>query len=183
MSTSDDPELDPEADPESVARTICLRLLDQRSRTRSELAKAMRKRNVPDEIAERVLDRYTDVGLIDDTHLADTAALALHRERGLARRAVAQKLRQRGLDDDTIGAAVDRISGDSERDAARALAQKRLRTMSGLAPDVQARRLVGFLGRKGYPPGLCFEIVRELIRGAAMEHSADSDGIAALADL
>jgi regulatory protein len=107
----------------------------------------------------------------------------LHRERGLARRAVAQKLRQRGIDDETIGAAVQQISGDGEHDAARALAQKRLRTMSGLAPDVQARRLVGFLARKGYAPGMAFEIVRDLIKHAQMEHSADSDGIAALADL
>src|SRR5690242_9098299 len=87
----------PLGDPESVARTICLRLLDRRARSRAELATALRKRGVPDDAATAVLDRFAVVGLIDDAALADTLAAAQHRGRGLAGRAVAVKLRQRGI--------------------------------------------------------------------------------------
>ena len=46
--------------PESVARTICLNLLTAAPRSRDELATALRKRRVPDDVAQAVLDRLTD---------------------------------------------------------------------------------------------------------------------------
>jgi regulatory protein len=162
-----DPEQHP-GDPEAVARAICLRLLAQRARSRTELADALARRNVPDDAARRVLDRYTEVGLIDDAALAASLAGAQHRERGLARRAVAAKLRQRGLSDE-VEVAVEQIDGDSERERARELVTKRLRALSGLAPEVQARRLIGLLARKGYPSGLAYAVVREALASAGAE--------------
>ncbi len=109
------------ADPESVARIVCLRLLEQRARTRAELAEALRKRGVPDDAAGAVLDRLTEVGLIDDAALAESFAAAQHRERGLARRAVAHKLRRRGVGESELEQALSQIDRDSEAAAARAL--------------------------------------------------------------
>lgn len=159
-------------DPRAQARTICLRLLDQRARTRSELADALRKKDVPDDAAAAVLDRFTEVGLIDDEALAAAYALAQHRDRGLAGRAVAAKLRRRGVDEQAVAAAVEPIDRDSEYAAAEALARKRLRSLGGLDPLVQARRLVGLLGRRGYAPGLAHEVVRAVV--AEIDESADS---------
>ena len=160
-----DPEQHP-GDPEAVARAICLRLLTQRARSRAELAEALTRRGVPDDAAAAVLDRFTEVGLIDDTALAESLAGAQHRERGLARRAVAAKLRQRGLDDEAVGAALSGIDGDSERVRARELVARRRPALAGLPPEVQARRLVGLLARKGYGPGLAHEVVRAELAGA-----------------
>lgn len=160
----DDDVLGPPGDPEEVARIVCLRLLDRRAYTRSELATALRKRGVPDDAAERVLHRFAELRLIDDAALADRFALAAHRERGLAGRAVALKLRQRGVDDDTVRAAVGQIDRASEAAEARRLVERRLRSLRGLDPEVQARRLVGLLARKGYSPGLAHDIVRAAIR-------------------
>jgi len=154
-----DPEQDL-GDPEAVARAICLRLLTQRARSRSELADALARRGVPDDAATTVLDRFTEVGLIDDAALAASLAGSQHRERGLARRAVAAKLRQRGLDDEAVGAALAGIDADSERSRAQELVARRRRAMSGLPPEVQARRLIGLLARKGYGPGMAAEVVR-----------------------
>lgn len=147
-------------DPESVARNICLRLLTQRARSRSELATALERKGVPPEPAARVLDRFTEVGLIDDVALAHSMAGAAHRERGLARRAVAAKLRQRGLDSDVVADAVTTIDADSERARAIELVARRKRALSGLPLPVAQRRLVGLLARKGYPPGIAYEVVR-----------------------
>jgi regulatory protein len=162
-------------DPESVARTICLRQLDQRARTRSELAATLRRRGVPDDAARAVLDRLTEVGLIDDDALAESYALAVHRERGLAGRAVAMKLRQRGIDEPSVQAAVGQIDAESEATAARALVARRRKSLSGLDPQAQARRLVGLLARRGYPAGLTHQVVREALGDATLGHSADPD--------
>src|ERR1700744_4712579 len=56
----------PGRDPEAKARQICLRLLTIAPKTRAQLSQAMRRGGVPAETAEAVLDRFTDVGLIDD---------------------------------------------------------------------------------------------------------------------
>jgi regulatory protein len=179
----DEQALGPPGDPETVARTICLRLLDQRARTRAELADALRRKGVPDEPAAAVLDRFAEVGLIDDEALAGTFALAQHRERGLARRAVAVKLRRRGLDEQVVAAALDPIDRDSEYAAARTLVAKKLRSLSGLDPQAQARRLVGLLGRRGYPAGLAHEVVREALAGVLADTSTLDDAYDAAADL
>ncbi len=170
-----DGEDQPPGDPESVARTICLRQLDQRARTRSELAATLRRRGVPDGAARAVLDRLTEVGLIDDPALAESYAMAVHRERGLAGRAVALKLRQRGIDEDSVQAAVAQIDPESEAASARALVARRLTSLRGLDPQAQARRLVGLLARRGYPAGLAHQIVRETVGKAAIEAAADLD--------
>ncbi|MDT4945049.1 MAG: regulatory protein, partial [Pseudonocardiales bacterium] len=65
----DDEDQSP-GDPEDVARAICLRLLTQRSRSRAELAKALTARGIPAHAARSVLDRFVEVGLIDDSALA-----------------------------------------------------------------------------------------------------------------
>ena len=169
-----DPEQHP-GDPEAVARAICLRLLNQRARSRAELADALAQRDVPADAAERVLDRFVEVGLIDDAALAVGLAGAQHRERGLARRAVALKLRQRGLDDETVGAAVAEIDAESERRRAVELVERRRRALTGLPGPVQARRLVGLLARKGYAPGLAHAVVREVLAGEAELDAAAGD--------
>jgi regulatory protein len=153
----------PPGDPEEVARIVVLRMLDRRAYTRTELETALRKKGVPDDAGRRVLDRFSELRLVDDQALADGFALAAHRERGLAGRAVALKLRQRGVDEETVDAAVGQIDRASEFATARALAERRLRALSGLAPQVQTRRLVGLLARKGYPPGLAYEVVRGVV--------------------
>ena len=58
-----------------------------------------------------------------------------------------------------------------QRAAARALVDRKLRSMSGLDPQVATRRLAGLLARKGYAAGLAFSVVRE----ALAEHGRDPD--------
>ena len=161
------------SDPESVARILCLRQLDARARTRAELAAYLARKGVPPEPAERVLDRFVQVGLIDDRALAESFVDSRHREAGLGRRALTQKLRHRGVDDDVIDAAVSDLDAESELAAARDLVRRRLRSVAGLGPQVQARRLVGMLARKGYAPGLAYRVVRESLADADLPAGAD----------
>lgn len=169
---------DAEPDPDSVARTICLRLLTQRARSRAELADALRSRNVPDDAAERVLGRLAEVGLIDDRSFAINFVQAKHAERGLAARELARQLRTKGVGKDTIDDALAGLDEEAEWAAARRLAERKLRSMSGLTSDVQIRRLAGMLARKGYSPYVAFQVVRQVIGEAAAEQ-LDNDSMLA----
>ena len=159
------------SDPEAVARIIVLRALDRSARTRAELASTLAKRGVPEDAAQAVLDRFTEVGLINDGALADGYAMAQHRERGLAGRAVAQKLRRRGVPDDALRAAVDQIDDASEVETAHLLVARKLKSMGHLDSQAKARRLVGMLARKGYSPGLAYRVVR-----SELADLGDADG-------
>jgi len=156
-------EADLDADPESVARTIGLKLLDRAPRTRAELATAMARRGVPDDAATTVLDRFVEVGLIDDVAFATAWVDTRHRGRGLARRALASELRKRGVEDDVATDALAAVSIDDEAIAAEALVRRRLRSMSGLTREVKTRRLVAMLGRKGFGGSRAYGIVARVL--------------------
>jgi regulatory protein len=152
---------DAEPDPESVARSVALRLLTGAPRSRAQLAEAMAKRDVPEEVADRVLDRFTEVGLVDDAAYAEILVRSRHQERKLSRRALAQELRRRGVDDDVAREALEQVGEDDEEQAARALARKKLAATRGLDREVRLRRAYGALGRRGYGGSLVSRVVRE----------------------
>ncbi|HSU01806.1 MAG TPA: regulatory protein RecX [Nocardioides sp.] len=152
-----------EADPEGVGRTILLDSLTGQARTRKELADKLAKREVPEEVASELLDRFTDVGLIDDGAFAEQWVESRHRSRGLAPRALAQELRRKGVGDEETKAALEQIDEEDQRTAARALVDKKMRSMRDLDPQVATRRLAGLLARKGYGAGLAFSVVREAL--------------------
>ncbi|GLW97965.1 recombination regulator RecX [Microtetraspora sp. NBRC 16547] len=167
----------PAADPEAVARAICLRLLTMAPKTRAQLAEALRKREVPEEAAHAVLERFSEVGLIDDEAFAAAWVSSRHAGRGLARRALAQELRHRGVDEDTVNEAVERLDPEQEVETARRLVARKLRGTRGVDPQARTRRLVGMLARKGYGPGLAFRVVREALEseGAEIDDLLDGD--------
>jgi regulatory protein len=157
------PDLDagPEADPESVARKILLDQLTGRARTRSELADKLAARNVPTDIAGRLLDRFEEVGLVDDAAFAKEWVEQRQSGRGLARRALAQELRRKGIDDEVAREALDEVDEDQEVEAARRLVQAKLRSVRSLDRDRAVRRLVGMLARKGHSSAVAFRVVKE----------------------
>src|SRR5690242_516457 len=145
-----DPEADPqtrdgEPDAYDVARQIVLRQLALSPKSRHQLRDKLRARNCPDDIAEAVLDRMTDVGLVDDEAYAGMLVRSQQAGRGLAKRALARELRTKGVDDETARATLDQIDPEAERDRAAQLVAKKLRSMHGLDPLVQKRRLAGML--------------------------------------
>ncbi|HEX2904500.1 MAG TPA: regulatory protein RecX [Jatrophihabitans sp.] len=165
---------DPEADPTSSAHTICLRLLAVRSRTRAELASALQARNIPDPAAESVLSRLERVKLIDDAAFATDFVASRRVERGLSAREIARQLRTKGVAPDIIEAALAEVDEGAEYETARALGERKLRSMARLDPAVQTRRLAGQLARKGYAPQLVYRVVRELIGTAQLGDAVEA---------
>ncbi|TFE42760.1 recombination regulator RecX [Streptomyces sp. ICN441] len=158
------------------ARAICLRLLTGTPRTRKQLAEALRKRDIPDEVAEEVLSRFEDVGLVDDAAFAGAWVESRHHGRGLARRALARELRTKGVDPALIDEAVGRLDSDREEETARELVAGKLRSTRGLDRDRRLRRLAGMLARKGYPEGMALRVVRRALEEEG-EDTEDLDGL------
>ena len=151
----------PEADSESVARAILLDALTGQARSRRELRDKLAKKDVPADLAEHLLDRFTEVGLVDDEAFARSWVESRQRSRGLARRALAQELRRKGVDDETARTALDDLDPADEEEAARQLVRKKLRSLRGVDRATATRRLAGLLARKGYPAALAFAVVRD----------------------
>jgi regulatory protein len=144
-----------------VARKILLDQLTGQARSRSELAGRLAKKGVPEDLAGRLLDRFEEVGLVDDQAFARAWVQSRQPGKGLARRALAQELRHKGVDDEVARAALDEVDPDDEVETARGLVRRKLRTVARLDRDTAVRRLTGMLARKGYPASVCLRVVRE----------------------
>jgi regulatory protein len=163
----------PDADAEAVARKILLDQLTGRARSRKELADRLASKDVPAEIASALLDRFEEVGLIDDEAFARLWIADRQGRKGLASRALSQELRRKGVADEVVREALDEVEPGAEEAAARELVRKKLRTMTRVDDKAATRRLVGMLARKGYPSGLAFSVVRDEVRAAGRECEDD----------
>jgi regulatory protein len=164
-------------DPEAVAKGICLRALTGTAKTRKQLAELLAKKDVPEEAASAVLDRFTEVGLIDDAAFAAAWVSTRQSGRGLARRALASELRAKGVDGEVAAAAVAEVDPQDEWDSARRLVERKMPSMRRLDRVTAERRLMGMLARKGYGGGLAGYVVRE-----ALDGEAGGDAVAAIGD-
>jgi regulatory protein len=192
LGRPDDDPLNPEVvpgspedemgDPESVARGICLRALTGAPKTRSQLADLLATRGVPEDSAETVLDRFTEVGLIDDAAFARAWVSSRQSGRGLARRALSAELRAKGVDPEVAAEAVEAVDDDDERASARRLVDRKVGAMRRLDRATATRRLMGMLARKGYSGGLAAAVVREALDGADADDLEDS-GVPGFDDL
>jgi regulatory protein len=158
-------DLQAEADPHQVARTIVLRLLNTAPKTREQLARALRSRGIADDVATEVLDRFVELGYINDRDFAAEWVRQRHEFKGLSRRRLGQELTQRGVSPDDQEQALGTIDDDQELTAARAQAARRFERFRELPDDVAARRLSGFLARRGYGSSVVMRVVRELVWG------------------
>jgi regulatory protein len=163
----------PDADPDSVARAIVLRQLTMAPRSRAQLVDKLAERGAPEDVARRVLDRFEEVGLVDDAAFATGWVRSRHQTRGLSRRALAHELRSKGIDDETAEEALEQLDGNDERRAAEQLVARRLGSVRGLPRERQVSRLAGLLARKGYGSGLALQVVREALDVADLTEVAD----------
>jgi len=163
---------DAPGDPEAVAKAICLRLLTVSAKPRAVLATALRQRGIPDDVAEAVLTRFVEVGLIDDEAFAHAFVATKHRERALGTAALRTELRRKGVDEAIVDTAVRSIDEEGERERARALISRRVDAAMGNGVVAARRRLVGLLARRGYSA----ELSRAVVDEALAEYGAETEG-------
>ena len=124
-------DLQAEADPAQAARTIVLRRLAAAPRTYAQLRDGLLERGFEINVITAVLDRYVEVGLINDTEFAEVALAT--------------------------------ITDEAERERAGDLVRRKLASTVRLEHQARVRRLTSMLARRGYPPGVCFGVVKEVL--------------------
>lgn len=150
---------------EEQAHTLCLRLLTVRARTHAELAGRLAKRGFSGDVAETVLSRLTEVGLIDDEEFAEQWVQSRQRNAGKGKRALAAELRTKGVDGEVIAAALAGIDVGAERLRAEQLVERKLRREPlNDGDDAKVmRQLVGMLARRGYHQSMAVAVVTDAL--------------------
>ncbi len=123
----------------------------------------MAKRNVPPDVADEIIDRFEQVGLVDDAAFAQALTQSRGTYLGRGRARIRQELQAKGIDRDTVEEALGGLDPEQEREAALRLAQRRARSMAGLEPHVARRRLMGVLARRGYEGSIVASVVDETL--------------------
>lgn len=156
-------------DPVQQAKDICLRLLTVRPRTRVELAQVLARKGVEAEVAEQVLSRFDEVGLIDDAAFAELWVRSRHGFQGLSRKALAVELRRKGVAEESAAEALATVDSEAEEERARQLVRKRLRSLGDADEPTKVRKLVGMLARKGYSEGMAYRVVKDEVRTSLLD--------------
>ncbi|MHB1009577.1 MAG: regulatory protein RecX [Propionibacteriaceae bacterium] len=145
----------------AAAKEIALRRLSVRARSRTELARDLKSRDVPPEVAAEVLDRFSEVGLIDDGMFAAEWVESRGGRSGASR--LRQELRLKGVAEEHIAEAIGARDEDADLTAARQLAARKTSSMSALDEVVRRRRLTAFLGRRGFSSSVIRRVVEEAL--------------------
>lgn len=141
-------------------------LLAAHARASKELERLLVRKGEPVALAKAAVARLTEQGFLDDASFArqfTRTKLA----GGLSRRRMQAELARRGVARDIADAAIDEVIIDEdvdEADTCDRVATKKLRSLRGLAPDVQRRRLYAFLARRGYELDDVRAVVDRLVR-------------------
>ncbi|MEL4505695.1 regulatory protein RecX [Luteococcus sp. H138] len=155
---------DPDADPLAVAREIALRRLTLRDHSRRELDDALAAKDVPTDVREELLERFEELGLVNDQNFAEQWTRARRNSRKLSKAAVRRELQTKGVDRELIDEALEPIDHDSEVELATELARKKWRTVQNLPRQVAYRRMAGALGRKGYSSSVVSQVLRDVMQ-------------------
>jgi len=152
-----------ETDPAQAARTIVLRRLTAAPRTYAQLRDGLLERGFDIIVITQVLDRYVEVGLLNVSEFAEMWVRSRHSIRGNARSVLRRELRDKGVPTDEAEVALATITDEAERERASELVRRKLASTVRLEHQARVRRLTSMLARRGYPPGICFGVVKEVL--------------------
>ncbi len=158
---------------EEKAREIILNQLTAGPRSRKQLYDKLISKEIPEETAVAILDRYEELGLINDTEFALLWVGARHRSRGLGRMSIRQELRQKGIPDEDIVDALETLSTDDEYTRAEELVRKKAYSTAGLPHQKRVQRLASMLARKGYSSEISFRAVKTVLAEEDVELEPD----------
>ena len=160
----------------SEARNIVLNQLNFMPRSRKELETTLAKRHIEPDVAKSVLDRFEEIGTVDDVAFAELLIRSRCNTKRVSRSVLRQQLRQKGVDQEIIEDALMAITDDDELRMATELVERKARAMSRLEPEVRKRRLFGLLARKGYNTSIALRVINDL-------EASDFNGAEVMSDL
>lgn len=154
--------IDESSDPYSLAQTIALVALAPRAKSKGELLAHLKKRGIAEDIANAVLYRLQEEGLVNDEEFARAWSESRQRAKKLSKRVIASELRSKGVDDEIIATVTSEIDERQEYSIALDLALRKLRPISHLDSELIRRRIHGALAHRGFSMGIINEVMREI---------------------
>jgi len=128
-------------------------MLAFRARSSSELARSLQRKGEEKPHVDWAIARLQEQGLLDDAAFARSFARGKVVDGKQSRRRVQQDLARKGVSRSLSDEAIDTVFEEEavdQRAIVEEAARKKLRSLAGLEPAVQRRRLYGFLARRGY---------------------------------
>lgn len=126
----------------------------------AELVRRLRDDGYPASVAESVVGRFVEVGVVDDARFSAAFARAKALS-GWGRARIARELERRGVSPDVVCACLEEELGEGD-ERERALSAARSRRFGGRDPFAQAVR---FLCGRGYSLSLALEVARDVTGG------------------
>jgi regulatory protein len=157
---------------ESEIMLVVMRRLNAAPRSRGELTKYLALKDFDAGLTLQVLNRVESMGYIDDAQYAHDWVRSRHKSRGLAPSVLKRELINKDVDIELIETALEQLTALDLDDRAYQLAAKKYRSLHGAEPSVAIRRIATLLQRKGYSPGLCFQIAKATV-GADLDPLGD----------
>jgi regulatory protein len=154
-----------EAAHRSEARRYAINALSMRAMSAQRLRENMEKRGAPKDIAAQVVGDLERSGLIDDRVLAEQIGRSALLNNPVGARVLEARLRRRGIAP-SIAREVSMNLTESRDEVAdaRRVGGKKLRVLSPkLERPVAERRLMASLARRGFSPGICRTVARDLL--------------------
>jgi regulatory protein len=124
-----------------------LRFLAPRPRSEAEVRRRLTQHKILPALIDGVVERLRGAGLLDDQAFASYWVENRATFRPRSQRVLRAELRQKGLPDEAVRAA---LAGADDEGAAYRLAAQRARRLSGLEYADFRRRLGDFLARRGF---------------------------------
>src|SRR3990172_6852582 len=122
--------------------------LSFRARSEKEIRQNLRKHEIPAAVIEQTLEKLRAAGLANDNQFARIWVENRNTFRPRSRRALTMELRQKGLDDETVHAALADVD---ENALAYESAAKRAGRLNGLEWSEFRKKLSEYLARRGFP--------------------------------
>jgi regulatory protein len=146
---------------EQRARNVLLYQLARGAKSAHTLKQILERREIDAGIAEAMIERFIEVGLIDDVAYAETVVNSRQKFKGLAKSAIKRELNQKGVEATIVEQVTSEITVETEFEMAIELANKRIVRMANLEYSVRQRRLNGYLARKGYSSSIVMAAVNQ----------------------
>ncbi len=146
----------------TLAMSRALHYLGYRARSEREVADRLRRYGYGEETVGEVLGRLRELGYLDDEEFARLKAREKARRYG-PRRVSIELLRSGVSRELAEGTVEEEFARTDEREAAEKAAARRYnkRGACDAEAEAEARRVYGFLMRRGYSAEVCAEVARE----------------------
>jgi regulatory protein len=134
----------------------------RRAKSKGELLSHLKRRGVTEDVANAVLYRLQEAGLVDDAAFAQAWVESRLRSKRLSKAVIAGELRAKGISQEQIAEAIGEIDSDTEYSSALELARRKMPSLGGCDPQTQRRRIHGALARRGFGFGVISQVMQEV---------------------